>query len=759
MRRPVYARVVFRDLRESLGQEVRNFFRVSPENTVRIRASLGTACAALCAVLLADWMNLGNPWWAGITTLVVSRATYGATLAKGVLRVVGTVSGAALSLPLVGLCVDNVFAMFCLIFFVSTITVIMTLSRGRDSYAWSMAGFIIVLIALDALNTTPDMVFPFAVYRSMEITLGTVVGVTMSALFNRAETAEVAARGLEDIWKDLAEALRLVVRSWESSGWDEARVLELRQRIEKISAALPGRIFESRVEGEWKPEQVAGASRFVRLATHFARRVFWIMEERPALRTGFAARFVRELEEVARCVDLLAGAVRSVVRAPGDPAVVRSAAKVFQGAVDSLNAHHAELVRENGHAGRSTEEMLAWAEFRHVLGDFSTALAHFADWSEESGGGPNKRPIRENMVVRQAMGLGLTMVLIPIVWNWCDFPGMLQMGVTSIVLLQPDPVVSRRKGILRLTGCLTGGGLGLLLLGTWIPQYFVTWFLAYFIGVFLFSWLDRGDSRCSYIGLQAGIALTVTLVQGFGQGTELDPPLTRFCGILGAFTIWNIVNALMGGLDSLADLRRNVHEFFGFMGRLLERPDEGERAGLVAESRLRLKTARRDLDVMIWEGERSVDQHVFLQELLANADRVLMEGARATRMPKTPEAREVLFDARLELERMRDEVIRILESVRGNMVEVLPDLRQTLENAPECFDRDAAKARSWAHDARPPEEALLEIGDVLMSLRGMFEALAWMAENEPRIRDVFFEEPMAVPEAGEDGAGSISSNG
>ncbi|GKT28451.1 FUSC family protein, partial [Aduncisulcus paluster] len=153
-------------------------------------------------------------------------------------------------------------------------------------------------------------------------------------------------------------------------------------------------------------------------------------------------------------------------------------------------------------------------------------------------------PTQESELTKQAISLGLAMVSVPLIWKWLDLPGVLQIGVTSLILLQPDPMQSWRKGILRLLGCMAGGSIGLLLLGSPAGHYIITWGAAYWVLIFCFSYIDHGDPRCSYMGLQGGIALTLTLVQGLGPGTELQPPITRLCGILAGLILWNIIHAL-----------------------------------------------------------------------------------------------------------------------------------------------------------------------------------------------------------------------
>ena len=173
----MHAAIVFKEFKQGLAKELREF------NKEQAHCALGTAIAALGAVLIANWLNLDKPYWAGISALVVSRSSYDASLVKGALRIAGTIGGCIIALILLGTFIDNVFAILCIIFFTSIATVIVSNTRGWDSYAWGMAGFMVVLLSIAGL-VIPQSIFNFAFYRTFEISLGTIMAIIMSAIVN-----------------------------------------------------------------------------------------------------------------------------------------------------------------------------------------------------------------------------------------------------------------------------------------------------------------------------------------------------------------------------------------------------------------------------------------------------------------------------------------------------------------------------------------------------------------------------------------------
>lgn len=735
----MYARMLFNDFRQGLASELRNFSLTSQQ----ARASWGAALAATTAVLLADWLNFGHPYWAGITALVVSRTTYAASLAKGSLRVLGTATGCVLALPVVGLCIDSSFAVLCLIFFTAVSTIIIIFSRGNDGYAWSMGGFIIVLVSISGL-TAPNGVFDFAIYRTLEISLGSIVAVSMSAIVNPAPSSEAALTHLVTAWSSLAEALRLGGAAWAEKQSDTTRIQECKRRMEKSLAKLPGLLFEGRVEGGLRPEQTTLLANFGRLTAYHGKRLFLLLEQRPALSGGYAALFEKEINAVASALENIAPALASDSSKLAPTTLLTDSAKALEEAVQALSARHHLLVEQGKTKDRPGEEMLAWNEVLRLAHDLARLFNELASGALSANQPHEKLPLMESMVVKQAVSLGLAVVLVPLIWKWLDLPGALQIGVTSIILLQPDPLETWRKGLLRLSGCITGGTVGLLLLGTPLGHFLWTWIATYFVLIFLFSYINHGDSRCSYIGLQAGIALTVTLVQGLGPSESLEPPLTRLCGILAGFFLWNVIHTLLGGYSPLRDLKNQVQGLFAALAASMAAPDgkegaqETQRKTALAQAAARLKAAHHAQDILIWQGFLKSEDVLLLEEALTDLDRLMDEAPKALAGGEPPgphappgvaEAEKLLADPALRLPRLRQEVQKALQAAQAGKNTPWSELDATLANIRQDFENDVTHARSVVNERKLSPETRMETAATLMALKGMLEALASLARK------------------------------
>ncbi|MBV8142187.1 MAG: FUSC family protein, partial [Verrucomicrobia bacterium] len=115
------------------------------------------------------------------------------------------------------------------------------------------------------------------------------------------------------------------------------------------------------------------------------------------------------------------------------------------------------------------------------------------------------------------------------------------------------------KGILRITGCIIGGALGLLC-SVWVIPRFET-LGAFLLIVFsvhgLAAWIASGSDRISYLGLQVALAFDLGFLQGYGPPDNIDPLRDRLLGIFLGLGIIAVVFSVLWpeSADSLARQR------------------------------------------------------------------------------------------------------------------------------------------------------------------------------------------------------------
>jgi uncharacterized membrane protein YccC len=155
--------------------------------------------------------------------------------------------------------------------------------------------------------------------------------------------------------------------------------------------------------------------------------------------------------------------------------------------------------------------------------------------------------------VEHGLRSGVTIMLLPVIWNLFDLPSLTQMAITvaavmAVPVLFDDPrgigrtVISRAE--LRLLGCLCGGVVGVACLALPVDNY-PLWLTVLFAGVWICARVGSSERSISYAGIQACIVFIVTLVQGAGPPDSILPGVQRFAGITGGLSILLLVGLVL----------------------------------------------------------------------------------------------------------------------------------------------------------------------------------------------------------------------
>jgi uncharacterized membrane protein YccC len=174
---------------------------------MQLRAGRGpqcaiTALAVTLAVMLALALRVEDAWWAAISAFVSTRATAPASVERGVLRILGTIAGAAVALLLSPWLAGDMVTVTLVLFVVSTAGVLGMLVSPHG-YAW-LLGAVTVDMVLMAQLGDPLLAVSVAVNRSAEVIIGTGAAVLVSMLL--APDADAAPAAPPPGWSDLLGA-------------------------------------------------------------------------------------------------------------------------------------------------------------------------------------------------------------------------------------------------------------------------------------------------------------------------------------------------------------------------------------------------------------------------------------------------------------------------------------------------------------------------------------------------------------------------
>lgn len=172
-----------------------------------MRAVLSVALA----VTVAHAMGLQDSWWAAISAFTVMQADFGASLYRGLLRIVGSVCGAALGFVLGPLLADHPVP-FVLLLGIAAWAGLFAALVLRHSYAWVLAVVTFVMVMCEALAARPQLA-QFALERVANVVVGTLACVIVAALTERRFIASLLGpRRLAPWWPHAGQGSAAVDR-------------------------------------------------------------------------------------------------------------------------------------------------------------------------------------------------------------------------------------------------------------------------------------------------------------------------------------------------------------------------------------------------------------------------------------------------------------------------------------------------------------------------------------------------------------------
>jgi len=161
--------------------------------------SIKTFVAAVLAMYLAMWIDLPRPYWALGTVYITSQVLAGATRAKALYRVLGTLLGAVVSITLVPNLVNAPELLtLAIALWVSICLYFSLLDRTPRSYLMMLGGYTAALIGFPSVGE-PGTMFDTAVARAEEITLGILCASLVNTIVLPQSVAPMISTRL-DLW-------------------------------------------------------------------------------------------------------------------------------------------------------------------------------------------------------------------------------------------------------------------------------------------------------------------------------------------------------------------------------------------------------------------------------------------------------------------------------------------------------------------------------------------------------------------------------
>lgn len=182
-------------------------------------------------------------------------------------------------------------------------------------------------------------------------------------------------------------------------------------------------------------------------------------------------------------------------------------------------------------------------------------------WASSGGGKAPAAPGWHSLfnanwhMLSHGLRTGTVIAAVPFLWRALEIPNLSQMAISiGAVMAVPaltgisseDGRAIAKRMLHRITGCAMGGIVGTAFLLLPLSQLLLPWLLMLMAGSWLCMQLQSGRRGISGVGIQAAVALILTLVQGAGPAASLLPALERIAGMMGAIALLLLINLLLG---------------------------------------------------------------------------------------------------------------------------------------------------------------------------------------------------------------------
>ncbi|QDH16250.1 FUSC family protein [Swingsia samuiensis] len=284
-------------------------------STSSLTFSLRTTIAACIALCIAFWMELDSPAWAAMTVWAVAQATRGESQSKAKWRMIGTLIGAAASIPLMAAAPQAPWLFFPMIaIWVGICSGLATFVSNFRSYALVLAGYTCSIICMDSIPN-PDNVFFTAMARSTYILLGVVCEAIMGLIFATSQERQARAQ----LKQKLESALILVTGTIRSILSEERGILNTARKQFDTILNLNDQIEFAEVEmgphgheGDHARAALSSVSALLSRGLGMAMRLHILDQDHPNFTqaaeeiSSFLKNFPQRLSTADRVSDLLA---------------------------------------------------------------------------------------------------------------------------------------------------------------------------------------------------------------------------------------------------------------------------------------------------------------------------------------------------------------------------------------------------------------------------------------------------------------------
>lgn len=506
----------------------------TPERTW---AALRVLVAALVATFVINAFQMPFGHWVIITLFTVSLTDAGATVRKGVERVLGTIAGGSLAIA------SSAFAdhpWFILPMLWMGVWAALFFSRTTSApYTFLLSGITFAIFLPG--GAIPGIMVDEVLWRILIVSVGVTIGMAAQLLLWPADPAELLRDALVTRLRHVADAL---------------------ERIARGEAGTPSPLLESGPGAQTDLLASTEASHPSVRRRHAALLSLITAADRTGTATVWLAKLAGDAPQPSARADVavLAAHARALAdavaqRVPPDPPPERDPLPP-----DVPPVWRAALMDVAAGLGQTHD---ATAQLHEAIVDPSPSLPPPPLFTAACR--LDNAPA-QHLAIKAALGATLCTLLV----HGLAWEGIATCIVTCVIVAQPTWAAARDKALLRIAGALLGAVLGfatILLAMPWLDSI-AGLLLVAAPALAISAYIVVGSPNISYAGIQTAMAYAMITFDVLGPTTNLVPGRDRVVGILVGIVVMAILDRLLWPAHALPEARATLIQALRHMAAL-----------------------------------------------------------------------------------------------------------------------------------------------------------------------------------------------
>ncbi|MGB0135109.1 FUSC family protein [Dokdonella sp.] len=205
--------------------------------------------------------------------------------------------------------------------------------------------------------------------------------------------------------------------------------------------------------------------------------------------------------------------------------------------------------------------------------------------------------------VRYAVKTTFAAIFCYLVYTLLDWPGIHTAMITVYIVSLGSTAETAQKVILRITGAVLGGILGMLAIVFLIPSMdsIMPLLALVFVGMLGASWIAVGDERISYAGFQIAFAFLLCVLQGWHPEYDLSIARDRVIGVLLGNVVVYLVFTGIWPVTIASRIDPAIGKVMRSLNGLLAGASRSVRLASLAQVQSGMGALKRDLDLLGFE--------------------------------------------------------------------------------------------------------------------------------------------------------------